>query len=421
MKKIDYNQHTHEINIIKIKKSTWIKRIGKFLNKYKIFIIVIPSFFLTIMSVLISAIGVMASIKSTEIYNRQLEILENDREPHFTIECNHSDQIFEGSDYNYTKKEYTIKNEGGLITGTCMPEIYTYIFIKVSNTETSQKYTYILYLNDIFEEDEVFSLYDINKKEFKFYKRESDKVNKLIPELETQFKEIFFNTQGNKYTLEAYIYDCIEIEYINYQNIEFKQKFQLKDENRVSLAKIEEDIENAYIIGSISIEENFNGFGKSVCGLFKNTIRFSSNEEALDIAKRYLSTFTYSYEGLIEQLYLRDIFSYDNAVYAADHCGADWNEQAIKTAENYLRFKPYSYNKLLEILTLDEKFTHDQAIYGIKSCKVDWNEQARKRIELYIHSNESYSYDKLLQLLKDEGYTYEQAVYGIEHTEYQNK
>lgn len=378
----------------------------------------IPSFFLTIMSAIISVIGVIVSIKSTEIYNKQLEIIENDREPYFTIECNRSDQIFEGSDYNYIKKEYIIKNTGGLITGACIPEIYTYIFIKVLNTETAEKYTYILYLNDIFEKEEVFSFYDINKKEFRFCKHESDKVNNLIPELETQFKEIFFSTQGSKYTLEAYINNYIEIEYINYQNIEFKQKFQLKDENIVSLAKMEEDIDNAYIIGTISIEENFNGFGKSVCGIFKNTIKFSSNEEALNIAKKYLSTFTYSYQGLIEQLNSRDIFSYDNAVYAADHCGADWNEQAIKTVENYLSFEPNSYDKLLEILTSIEKFTYDQAIYGLNNCEVDWSYQAKRRIEGYVHQNESCSYNELIKLLEDEGYTHEQAVYGVEQNGY---
>lgn len=37
----------------------------------------------------------------------------------------------------------------------------------------------------------------------------------------------------------------------------------------------------------------------------------------------------FSYTGLIEQLEYEQ-YSHDDAVYAADNCGADWNEQAAK-------------------------------------------------------------------------------------------
>lgn len=421
MKKINYDKYSHEINLEETdKNNSWVSKTRKKLNKNKIFINLISSVFLTIMSITISIIGVIASVRSAEIYEEQLKIMENDREPYFTITSESVDGIFNGSDYNYVKKIYTIENEGGLIMGACIPEIYTYIFMQVYNTDTGEKNTYILYLDDIFEKEEVFSIYNSKNKEFKFYKHESDKVDKLVPKLKSYFEKTFSNKTANKYTLETYISNYIEMEYINYENVEFEQKYKLIDEDQVSLVKMNEDIDDAYIIGTISIEEDFSKFVESICVFFKNTINFGSNEEALEIAKRYLSTYPYSREGLIEQLNYRDIFSYDNAVYAADNCGADWNEQAVKTAENYLSFEPYSYNKLLEVLTSVEKFTHDQAIYGINNCEVDWNHQAERRIQGYIYSNKACSYNELIKLLEDEGFTHEQAVYGVKQNGYYN-
>ena len=43
----------------------------------------------------------------------------------------------------------------------------------------------------------------------------------------------------------------------------------------------------------------------------------------------------FSYSGLVEQLEFEQ-YSHDDAVYAADNCGADWNKQAAKSAKNYL-------------------------------------------------------------------------------------
>ena len=52
---------------------------------------------------------------------------------------------------------------------------------------------------------------------------------------------------------------------------------------------------------------------------------------ALLSAKAYLSFTAFSYDGLIEQLEYEK-YSNEDAVYAADNCGADWNEQALQSA-----------------------------------------------------------------------------------------
>lgn len=84
---------------------------------------------------------------------------------------------------------------------------------------------------------------------------------------------------------------------------------------------------------------------------------------ALRSAKSYLNTMPFSYTGLIQQLEYEK-YSHDEAVYAADNCGADWNEQAAKSAKSYLKTMPFSRDGLIDQLQY-EGFTYDQAVYGV--------------------------------------------------------
>lgn len=83
---------------------------------------------------------------------------------------------------------------------------------------------------------------------------------------------------------------------------------------------------------------------------------------ALASAKNYLSFTSFSYDGLIKQLEYEK-FSHEDAIYAADNCGADWNEQAAEKAKAYLDMMSFSRDGLIEQLEYDG-FTHDQAVYG---------------------------------------------------------
>ena len=368
MKKIKYNEYTNEIDVITVKKKYIGKKVRKFLNKNRIFIIVIPSFFLTVMSVIISIIGVKANTRSTEIYNRQLEIMENDREPYFTIKSQIDDEI--SKNYDYSEKIYTIKNEGGLITGAYIPDISTYIYIYICNNNTDISKTYILQIDYIFEsKNAIYSIYDNKNKEFKFCKHESDKLNNLLSRLDLALKDIFVE-KGNyyKFTTKTYLKNIIEINYINYQNIEFNQKYQLIDDDQLSLVKINNNIEikddDTFFIGVAEADESFEKLEEAICSLIESTFKFGEKEDALDVAEHYLSTFSCSREGLIEQLNNRDIFTYESAVYAADNCGADWNEQAKRKAQEYIHINDtYSYTELINLLEIDG-FTHEQAVYG---------------------------------------------------------
>ena len=85
-------------------------------------------------------------------------------------------------------------------------------------------------------------------------------------------------------------------------------------------------------------------------------------QNALAKAKDYLSFMAFSYKGLVEQLEYEG-YLHSEAVYGADHCGADWNEQAALKAASYLELMSFSRSGLIEQLEY-EGFTHAQAVYG---------------------------------------------------------
>lgn len=91
----------------------------------------------------------------------------------------------------------------------------------------------------------------------------------------------------------------------------------------------------------------------------------TSQKNALRAAQNYLRTMPFSHKGLVGQLEFEG-YAHDDAVYAADNCGADWNEQAAKSAKNYLDIMPFSKDGLIEQLEF-EGYTHDQAVYGAKA------------------------------------------------------
>lgn len=85
---------------------------------------------------------------------------------------------------------------------------------------------------------------------------------------------------------------------------------------------------------------------------------------ALKSAQQYLSFMAFSYDGLVRQLEFEG-YSHDEAVYAADNCGADWNEQAAKKAADYLDMMSFSRDGLIDQLEF-EGFSEEQAVYGVE-------------------------------------------------------
>lgn len=92
----------------------------------------------------------------------------------------------------------------------------------------------------------------------------------------------------------------------------------------------------------------------------------TGQRNALDSAKSYLRYMAFSYEGLIDQLEYEG-YTYAEAKYAVDNCGADWYEQAVACAESYLEYMSFSRSDLIDQLEY-EGFTHEQAVYGVNQA-----------------------------------------------------
>ena len=141
----------------------------------------------------------------------------------------------------------------------------------------------------------------------------------------------------------------------------------------------------------------------------------TGQKNALKAAKAYLAYSSFSHDGLVHQLEYEK-YSNEDAVFAADNCGADWNEQALASAKNYLDYQSFSYTGLIKQLEY-EKYTTEQATYGADNCGADWNEQAVKSAKAYLDYS-TFSRDGLINQLEYEGFTHDQAVYGAEQNGY---
>lgn len=119
--------------------------------------------------------------------------------------------------------------------------------------------------------------------------------------------------------------------------------------------------EDASIVGADSQEEET----EEVSEVVEVYVPTMGESNALRSAESYLAFTSFSYTGLIGQLEFEG-YTHEEAVYAADHCGADWNEQAAESAKTYLDFMSFSKEGLIEQLEYDG-FTHEQAVYGVEA------------------------------------------------------
>ena len=110
-------------------------------------------------------------------------------------------------------------------------------------------------------------------------------------------------------------------------------------------------------------------------------------KSALASANSYWNYTAFSYQGLINQLEYEK-YSHEDAVFAADNCGADWNEQAAKSAKSYLNYTSFSRDGLIEQLEY-EGFTHEQAVYGAEAniSYAEWKQRTERAAILGLCSN----------------------------------
>lgn len=255
------------------------KNIREWLEKNKILFEIVSSVCLTLMSIVTLAVSISFNQNSSKLYKKELEILENDREPYFTIKCEPIGGKFEENGYSFTKKLYTVKNGGGLITGAYLLEVDTRAFIKIYDEKAGIQRTFTVNFVDLFEKTEgIISLYDEENKEFRFYRKETEKIDRLEEQLRKRLdKEYLVAGKEWGYRPSILLEDTITMEYVNYKNEEYHQVYQFFDEGKMILVK-EFEPNATEFLGTLSIEgeveglvEEINRKIKEKCGYIANS------------------------------------------------------------------------------------------------------------------------------------------------------
>lgn len=234
-----------------------------FLNRNKIFFEVFSYLFVGVMGIIISYVGWKTNIRTAEIYQRQLEISDNDREPYFTIQCEPVVERFESEDNYYVKNKYTIKNEGGLIKRTYLYGVRGYATIFLIEPETKTEKIYRLYISGMFEEsDGITSSYDEKNKSFFFFGYEGSKYDKFRYELDLRLEDLL-----EEYSVSVYFENYVDIVYVNYKNEECRHTYKFLGDGIVLDSDSTE--KERVFVGSVESIDNVENIAKDVYKIIK--------------------------------------------------------------------------------------------------------------------------------------------------------
>lgn len=95
------------------------------------------------------------------------------------------------------------------------------------------------------------------------------------------------------------------------------------------------------------------------------TTASSRLDEAVELAKEYYNNCVLSYPQLIYDIE-GEGYTHEEAVYAADNCGADWFAKAKEYAEGFIELGTTTHDDLVELLE-HVGFTHEEAVYGAEA------------------------------------------------------
>lgn len=184
-----------------------------------------PAFLLSLMSIIISVVisvvGVRLDSRSNRISQKQFEILENDREAYFTVDVKGWFEKFNDV-YDYEEiYAYTVYNQGGIISGAYLVPV-SYLKIFINDSCYGDKIYKLPIIGRSYIDEGIFEFYNEEDKSFKFYIRESSKLDEFIKNLDETIEEQLSNG-----SVMIFIEDKITITYINYQNIKKEIKYDV--------------------------------------------------------------------------------------------------------------------------------------------------------------------------------------------------
>ncbi len=188
---------------------------------------------LSIMSILISYFAWQNDTTSRIIANKELEILENDREAYFTIDCDKTVTEDDGKTYI---SNYTIHNDGGRISGVSIyPSAHIEIVVAYSGPspegmgDDSSVYfaeTYMIPLPDEFFgiDDSPYKAYNSTTKSFTVYSKESINLFDFLDAIENNIQSSDKNLSASSLHMKK-----LKISYCNYENISKKVEYVFND------------------------------------------------------------------------------------------------------------------------------------------------------------------------------------------------
>ena len=181
-------------------------------------------------------------------------------------------------------------------------------------------------------------------------------------------KEATTNSKNNAEENNKYEVSKVKVEVIDFSEIQENEVLNWCNEKKLSCNFKKEYSDTIakgeYIKQSVEATKQVEEGSKITITYSLGKKPTTEQENAVKMAKTYISTMAFSRSGLIEQLEYEG-FTNEDAVYGVDNITVDWNEQAVKMAKTYLDIMAFSRSGLIEQLEY-EGFTHEQAVYGVE-------------------------------------------------------
>ena len=211
---------------------TRIDKTRAFLEKNKVFFEIFSSVLLGVMSIIISVVGTQINNKTKKIYKKQLEILEDDREPYFVLKCKKNFTFFPPK--LRKKKKYILKNIGGKIS--CVDfDIDLYFEISIQYYFPLQHYRFKVNLFDFYKrfypkKGLKSYIYNEENKELIFYELNDNKISNIKKYIEDKIKENLNITEQSVADLSVSDKRYIFISYVDYKNKYCKYEYKIEDD-----------------------------------------------------------------------------------------------------------------------------------------------------------------------------------------------
>ena len=138
--------------------------------------------------------------------------------------------------------------------------------------------------------------------------------------------------------------------------------------------------------------------------------------------KAYADKWVRSRRDTLEYFQQNGNYSEGMLEYALEICGVDWKENALQVAMEELADQPnrylgyFSYHYTIEYLTDTRGFAQEEAVYAADNCGADWKEQCCLQVKQYLEDDATYNDSRkwLVEYLRDyDLFTDEEIEYAL--------